>query len=218
MHWSKCFKHNCLIHEAESKQFEPSPKYYQQPNWRQQLAATEHGFHLNLEARILGQLTKVMVDSGATGNFMNPRFQQELGILGIEKPEARPIAGLNGENLGTHIKTESGYVHMAVMGHNERINFNMTPLGQYDVVLGIPWLRNHNPVIDWKHKQIEFTNCTCPKTDRLEEWDSGTLLQLTGGTEDYAKRLRGGLKMIRRIPSDRDAAMNMIIAAMKTSE
>ena len=65
---------------------------------------------------------------------------------------------------------------MAIMGHNEWINFNVTPLGQYDVVLGIPWLRNHNPVINWKHKQIKFTNCTCPKTDRSEEWDSGTLL------------------------------------------
>ena len=79
-----------------------------------------------------------MVDSGATENFMNPRFQQELGILGIKKPEVWPIAGLNSENLGSYIKTESGYVHMIVMGHNEQINFNMTPLGQYDVVLGIP--------------------------------------------------------------------------------
>ena len=129
MHWSKCFEHNCLIHRAEDKQFEPSMKYYWQPNWGQQLTATEHGFHLNLEARILGKTIKVMVDSGATGNFMNPRFQQELGILGIEKPEVQPIAGLNGENLGSYIKTESGYIHMAVMGHNEQINFDVTPLG-----------------------------------------------------------------------------------------
>ena len=101
------------------------------PSWEHttQLAATQHEFHLNLKANILGKTTKIMVDSGATGNFMNPRFQQELGILGIEKPEARPIAGLNGENLGTHIKTESGYIHMAVMGHNEQINFNVTLLG-----------------------------------------------------------------------------------------
>ena len=34
MHWSKCFKYDYLIHEAESKQFKPLIKYYQQPNWR----------------------------------------------------------------------------------------------------------------------------------------------------------------------------------------
>ena len=107
---------------------------------------------------------------------MNPRFQQELGILGIEKPEAQPITGLNSENLGTHIKTESGYVHMAVLGHNKQINFDVTFLGQYDVVLGIPQLRNHNPVIDQKNKKIKFTNCNCPQMNRSEEWDSGTSL------------------------------------------
>ena len=70
-----------------------------------------------------------MVDSGLTGNFMNPRFQQRLGILRIEKPEAQPITGLNSKNLRTHIKTKSGYIPMAVMGHNKQINFNVTLLG-----------------------------------------------------------------------------------------
>ena len=107
---------------------------------------------------------------------------------------------------------------MAVLGHNKQINFNVTPLGQDDVVLGIPWLRNHNPVIDWKNKKIEFMNCNCPWMNRLKEWDSGTLLWLTGWTDDYVKQLRGGLKTIRCILCDQDAATNMIIAVMKTLE
>jgi hypothetical protein len=37
-----------------------------------------------------------------------------------------------------------------VLGHVEWLNFNIILMGQYDVVLGIPWLKNHNPVIDWK--------------------------------------------------------------------
>ena len=93
---------------------------------------------------------------------MDPRFQDRLGILGIDKPEPQLITGLNGEPLGGYLKTESGTVPMAVMGHEEQINFDVTPLGQYDVVLGIPWLRNHNPVIDWKTGQMTFVNCTCP--------------------------------------------------------
>ena len=171
MHWTKCFNPMCLIHGDDVKQFNPSPRVYQTPSWEHttQLAAMQHGFHLNLKANMLRQPTKVMVDSGATGNFMDPRFQQKLGILGIKKLEAWPIAGLNGENLGAHIKTKSGYISMAVMGHNKQINFNMTPLGWYDVVLGIPWLRNHNPAIDWVNEKIEFINCTCPQMNRLEE-------------------------------------------------
>ena len=85
-----------------------------------------------------------MIDSGATGNYMSPNFKAHLGLLRIKKAQPEPISGLNGENLGSHLSEESGLVHMAVLGHKEQINFNMTPLGQYNVVLGIPWLRNHN--------------------------------------------------------------------------
>ena len=86
------------------------------------------------------------------------------------------------------------------------------------MVLGIPWLRNHNLAIDWANKKIEFINCTCPQTNRSEEQDSGTLPQLTEGTDVYTKQSRGRSKMIRHVPSDQDAATRTIIAAMKTSE
>ena len=89
-----------------------------------------------------------MVDSGATGNYMNPRFQQQLGILGVEKAQSEPISGLNDKSLGGHLTVKSDFVSMAVMNHKEWINFNVTSLRQYDVMLGIPWLRNHNPEID----------------------------------------------------------------------
>ena len=49
-----------------------------------------------------------------------------------------PILGLNGEDLGDHLMDESGFVPMAVMDYLESINFNVTPLGQYNVILGIP--------------------------------------------------------------------------------
>ncbi|KAJ8174656.1 hypothetical protein LV157_008777 [Aspergillus fumigatus] len=57
---------------------------------------------------------------------------------------------------------------MVVMGHVERLNFDIIPLGRYDVVLGIPWLRNHNPRINWKTGSLRFTNCNCPRQDRVQ--------------------------------------------------
>jgi hypothetical protein len=44
--------------------------------------------------------------------------------------------------------TELGTVPMVVLGHLKWLNFDIVPTGQYDVVLGIPWLKNHNLVID----------------------------------------------------------------------
>jgi hypothetical protein len=92
-----------------------------------------------------------MVDLGATGNYMNLGFIKKLGLLGKVKAVPELIAGLNGENLGTlSIMTKSGTILMVMLGHIEHLNFNIVPTGWYDVVLGIPWLKNHNPVIDWK--------------------------------------------------------------------
>ena len=90
-----------------------------------------------------------MINSEAIDNFMNLAFIRRLGIL--EKIKAVPelIIGLNRENLGTLlIITESGPVLIVILGHIKHLNFNIMPTGWYDVVLGIPWLRNHNPVIN----------------------------------------------------------------------
>ncbi|KAI9035401.1 uncharacterized protein KD926_003523 [Aspergillus affinis] len=45
--------------------------------------------------KVLNQNARVMVDSGTTGNFMDPRFQEQLKILGITKATPEPITGLN---------------------------------------------------------------------------------------------------------------------------
>jgi hypothetical protein len=59
-----------------------------------------------------------MVDSGAMGNYINPGFMKKLRLLGKVKVVPEPIAGLNGENLGTlSIMTKSGTVPMVVLGH-----------------------------------------------------------------------------------------------------
>ena len=112
------------------------------------ISAMQWGYHLKLKGRVLSQSAKVMIDSGTIGNYMNPIFKKQLKILGIKKATPEPISGLNSEDLGGHLMDESGFVPMAVMSHLESINFDVTPLGQYDMVLGIPWLRNHNPTIN----------------------------------------------------------------------
>jgi hypothetical protein len=92
-----------------------------------------------------------MVDSGVIGNYINLGFIKKLGLLGKVKAVPELITGLNRENLGTLlIMTKSGTVLMVVLGHIKHLNFNIILMGWYDVVLRIPWLKNHNPVIDWK--------------------------------------------------------------------
>ena len=78
-----------------------------------------------------------MINLDATRNYINPIFKKQLKILGIKKTILEPILGLNSEDLGGHLIDKLGFVPTAVIDHLESINFDMTPLEQYDMILGI---------------------------------------------------------------------------------
>jgi hypothetical protein len=132
-----------------------------------------------------------MVNSGATENYMNLGFIKKLGLLGKAKAVPELIAGLNRENLGTlSITTKSGTVPMVVLGYIKQLNFNIILMGWYNMVLGIPWLKNHNPAIDWKIGSLQF-NCKCPQQDQ-SQGESRTLQCVRSkGINDNTKQLRG---------------------------
>jgi hypothetical protein len=94
------------------------------------------------------RLTTVMIDSGAAGNFMSPEYRNRYKIQGATKPKVVPIIGLNGESLGPRITHESGPLPIVIRDYFEIINFDVTLLGEYDIILGVPWLRKHNPDIN----------------------------------------------------------------------
>jgi hypothetical protein len=189
---SGCYDDNCMTHYAGKieRSLEPKPlRWERKPDWKpeyaglwhgnrrinneqQHLAATAWGAHMKITANIAFRPTKVMLDSGAAGNFMSPRYRHQYKIQGVEKLRPTPIIGLNGESLGPGITHESGPLPMVIGDHFEVINFDITSLGEYDVVLGVPWLRKHNPVIDWQAGHILFDRCDCRQTS--EVWTGET--------------------------------------------
>ena len=55
---------------------------------------------------------------------------------------------INGMRVQTKVKQETKYVNLKIGTHEEMIHFNIMPLDPYELVLGIPWLRKHNPEVD----------------------------------------------------------------------
>jgi hypothetical protein len=49
-----------------------------------------------------------------------------------------PIIRLNRESLRLGITHESGLLLIVIRDYFEVINFNITPLGEYDIILGVP--------------------------------------------------------------------------------
>ena len=118
-----------------------------------------------------GMTVDVLLDSGATGLFMNKKFMEKNGFR-IEKLE-KPVKVMNVD--GTH--NSGGDITHKVMcntyykGHRERAKFDVCNLGRTEVILGMPWLMAHNPEIDWENREVKLTRCPpwCGKSNGEKE-------------------------------------------------
>ena len=50
-------------------------------------------------------------------------------------------------------------VMMGHKGHKEKAVFEVCNLGKADGIVGFPWLKKHNPKIDWHTGEVSFTWC-----------------------------------------------------------
>ncbi|MBN6743054.1 hypothetical protein JKG47_21715 [Acidithiobacillus sp. MC6.1] len=57
---------------------------------------------------------------------------------------------------------ETDVLNMEMLrGHVEEIQFDLVAMGTHAVILGMPWLRFHNPQIDWWKERITMNQCQC---------------------------------------------------------
>jgi len=106
-----------------------------------------------------GVTVKALLDSGATGIFIDKDFAEEQGLklVKLDKPvEVKNIDGTdnNGERIEYEIKC-----NMYFKGHVERIRVDVCKLGRTKVILGMLWLAVYNPEIDWEKGEVKMTRC-----------------------------------------------------------
>ena len=97
----------------------------------------------------------ILVDSGATNNFIDPQLITRLG-LGTRLLE-RPwkIWNINGTNNQAGMLTR--YVDLSVRTGKweEQMRFLVTSLGSEDLILGYPWLTTFEPQFNWTNGVID---------------------------------------------------------------
>lgn len=100
-----------------------------------------------------------LVDSGATANFIDLDFCKEHDLPLTEKAHPVPLFVIDGRPIKSGAVTHS--VSLVVQfgdGHTQTITFDVTKLGTYPAILGIPWLRRASPDIDWKANTLSFSD------------------------------------------------------------
>jgi RNase H-like domain found in reverse transcriptase/Reverse transcriptase (RNA-dependent DNA polymerase)/Integrase zinc binding domain/Chromo (CHRromatin Organisation MOdifier) domain/gag-polyprotein putative aspartyl protease len=130
-----------------------------------ELCVAGKGQQLFLVAQIEGQRMRVMIDSGATGNFMDKDKAAQCGIQLKRKKDPYDLYTLDGSTLGSdggQVTLETKVLTMKILkGHTEDIQFDITTMGTHAVVLGMPWLQFHNPQIDWWKESVTMSRCWC---------------------------------------------------------
>ena len=95
------------------------------------------------------------LDSGAAGNFVNQALvtQCQLSTTRLAKPLVATI--VNGQTLPKPIQFITAPVKLQVgVLHSEEISFYVLPDSTDPVILGLPWLQQHSPVLDWRKGDI----------------------------------------------------------------
>lgn len=103
-----------------------------------------------------------LVDCGATAeSFVDPVFAHhvDMTITPLEKPF--PITAFDGEAPRGGFVSHSALFTISIGEHTEDITAFLTPLGRYPIILGIGWLRKHDPSIRFSSNTIIFSSEHC---------------------------------------------------------
>ena len=102
---------------------------------------------------------KALLDSGATGMFIDKKFAEEKGLK-LRKLDY-PVQVFNTDgtrNLGGAI-THKVTMVMRYKGHCELAVFEVCDLGKTNLIIGHTWLKCHNPTIDWITGEVTLDKC-----------------------------------------------------------
>ena len=102
---------------------------------------------------------KVLLDSGATGLFMDIAFAKEKGFKIEKLKNLLLVRNMDGTaNVGGAIMYQVE-CNMFFKGYIERVRMDVCNLGKTEVILGMLWLAAHNPEIDWEKREVKIMQC-----------------------------------------------------------
>jgi hypothetical protein len=113
----------------------------------------------------------ILVDSGATDNFIHPKLLKRLG-LGAQALD-RPRKIWNIDRTTNRAGQLTSFVNLEVRTGKKEENmcFLVTDLGNEDLILGYPWLATFEPQFNWWNSVIDTTHL--PIVVRSLDWRKG---------------------------------------------
>jgi hypothetical protein len=112
---------------------------------------------MQLQAWIFGKQVSMLIDSGSTTSFIRDSFAaQFVGITPLPVPIRVRVA--DGAEL--HCQQQIVNCPWVSQGHEFQTTLKLLPLGSFDVILGMDWLKRYSPMhhVDWNKKTMTVTD------------------------------------------------------------
>ena len=103
--------------------------------------------------------THALTDCGASGfAFVDEQFARQHNLPRYQLRVPRALEVIDGRPISSGDITEVVRIPMTLGGHREDLPAFVTSLGQYPLVLGIPWLNHHGVVADFAVNTLTFSD------------------------------------------------------------
>jgi len=102
---------------------------------------------------------KVLLDSGAMGNFIDRDFVRTKGIN--TRSISCPILVYNVDGSPNEADRISEVVDVVLRykTHSERTLLAVSSLREQNMILGYTWLKDHNPEVNWQTGEVQMNRC-----------------------------------------------------------
>ena len=121
--------------------------------------------HIMVQIRLHGTKRQVtinaMIDSGATEDFIDRGFCSKYTIRTTQVKTTREVYLADGRPSAMGPITHIAKVPMDIGSHRELVTFQVGKLPNHEVILGMPWLKQHSPRIDCGQGKITFESERC---------------------------------------------------------
>ncbi|QRW22561.1 Retrotransposable element Tf2 protein [Rhizoctonia solani] len=128
---------------------------------------------------------KTLIDSGATSNFISPALVEKLKIPKTLLENPRVVRMLDGTISQTGRIWHQVNLTVSANGHTHTIPFLVCPIGNTPAILGMTWLTQESPLIDWSSGTVTFPEQVQIASE--EEADPNPLADLPEQYHEFAK-------------------------------
>ena len=117
----------------------------------------DFSFPVSIHFKSISIRSLTLLDSGATTCFMDEMFVRKHKFPVVQLSKPIPVEAIDGHMLSSGAITKAIVpLILQLRDHQEVLTFYIITSPRHPVILGLSWLKEHNPVVNWCNRSITF--------------------------------------------------------------